>query len=297
MKRFLATFWLFLLFPWVGSAQESRSAADSQNYKTFLEQARRETEKTLRKRQGLVIWIDLKTHGFELFGEETLKDEKFPPGSLMKLITAETLVEKGEVWNYRCVGHEKINGKKYQCWTYRGHGSVDLPRALAYSCNLFFATLGNRMGAEAVLKALKSYSFSETPSLEKLRQAELPKFAIGDSPLFKVSPLEMAVFWQTYLTKMGDPAFAGIRQGLLRSVTEGTASRLKVKGMTFLGKTGTSDSMGKSYKTDGWFLGAAPAESPQAAIVVFLREAHGFEEPVALAEKFFSLAGNLELVQ
>jgi cell division protein FtsI/penicillin-binding protein 2 len=178
------------------------------------------------------------------------------------------------------------------CWTYLGHGLLNLPQALGISCNLFFARLGLALGKEKLLAQLDPYPFSEKNSLnkDKLRGAALANFAIGNSPDFQVTPQEMAKFWNQYLDKISTPAFAPIQQGLVRSAQSGTASRAGASGIQILGKTGTGASMKKSYKTNAWFLGAYPTENPRYALVVFLQEAYGFREAAELAGKIFSLA-------
>ena len=273
-------------------AFESRAEPIQPDPQHFQEQVSREVGIALRKRSGLVIWIDRKSHSSLYFGDLSLKDEKFPPGSLMKLITAEAALRKGESLRYRCVGHDVMDGKKYTCWTYKGHGTLDLPRALALSCNLYFAQLGVKVGLKTLLNQLKVYGFQvESPDLE------IPKFAIGDSPSFRLSPAEVAGFWDRYLDFIQTPEAAGIKQGLLRAVVEGTASRAALKGLEILGKTGTSDSLRAGFATDGWFLGATPADSPRFALVIFLTEAHGFDEPAGLAKKIFLLAKKLGVVE
>jgi cell division protein FtsI/penicillin-binding protein 2 len=287
-----AFFFIFLFLPqgfWVLPIQADTAESLPQ---TFFEQVRKEVDQAIRKRSGLVLWIDRKNHSTFSFGDLSLQQEKFPPGSLMKLITAQAALRKGLSFHYHCVGHDEIEGKKYTCWTYKGHGDVDLPRALALSCNLFFARLGSKIGLEPLLQELKSYGFSP----ESLN-LELPKFAIGDSPAFRVSPLEIAEFWDQYLDFIQKPEASGIKQGLLRAVEEGTASRAGVKGMEILGKTGTADSLRTGFATDGWFLAATPADQPRFALVIFLREAHGFDEPAGLAKKIFLLAKKLGVVE
>lgn len=281
---------LFLIssisFPTNGAVSESSPASDS-----FFQQTRAEVETARRKRDGLAILLDRRTGESYLFGNGDLLKRKFLPGSLMKLITAELALLKGKMPNYECTGHDRIGGKKMHCWTYKGHGPVDFSRALSLSCNLYFASLGGELGWQALAETLRGEGFSEAAALEQRTGTpdQAARLAIGDHPAFRASPEEMMVFWNRYLKKISDPSFSVISQALRRSVTEGTGQKAGSATWEILGKTGTSDSQTPAYKTDGWFLGAYPAEQPRWALLVFLKQAHGFDEAADLAGRIFSI--------
>jgi len=239
---------------------------------------------------GIVIWSDRKTGQKRIFGNKKLSHKYFRPGSLMKLITAEAALGQGLWPNYNCDGQDDIGGKHRHCWTPKGHGPQELTQALAHSCNLYFSKLGNQLNQEGLLRVLKQYGFSQTKNISEEKnnpRLDWIDLAIGDSDFFKVTPLEMATFWDRYLEKLSQSSFQGIRQGLTRSADQGTASRLHTLDFPILSKTGTSDSQRKAYKTDAWFLGAFPAENPRYALLIFLKNAHGYKEPTELAEKIF----------
>jgi len=293
---------LFLLSLFVPPL-ECRGADPASSHQKFLELTRKEVAKATRKRDGIVIWMDRHDGQTLFFGNERLKDEKFPPGSLMKLITAQAAVKKRESLDYTCAGHDEIGGKRVACWTYKGHGKVDLPKALALSCNLYFMKLVMGLGWESLASILAIYDLSPPSPLRERAGVrgglddDLSRLAIGDSPSLQVTPLQMIQLWNQYMNFLQDPRASGIRQGLLRAVTEGTASRAGVSGLEIMGKTGTSDSLRTSFKTDGWFLGATPSDSPRFLLLVFLREAHGFDEPARLAGKIFLLAKKWGVVE
>src|SRR5262249_17937784 len=104
----------------------------------FYQQVFHEVEKTLRNRYGVVFWIDRKESAArqKTFGDGSLAERFFPPGSLMKLVTAEAALRRGEDWKYRCTGHDRIGGRLMFCWKRSGHGEMNLPQALSRSCNL-----------------------------------------------------------------------------------------------------------------------------------------------------------------
>jgi len=74
--------------------------------------------------------------------------------------------------------------------------------------------------------------------------------------------------------------------GLEGSVTFGMAHAAFVTGMTIAGKTGTSVARNRQ-QTHGFFVGYAPAEKPEIAVVVFLAQGRGMDA-AAVAQPVFS---------
>lgn len=72
-----------------------------------------------------------------------------------------------------------------------------------------------------------------------------------------------------------------VREGMARSVLAGTSGNAYFSEMQIAGKTGTAE-FGKEptfrdlFPTHGWFLGFAPYEKPQVAVVVFHQLGAGF---------------------
>lgn len=242
--------------------------------------------RALRYRDGVVVVWNLEGKARWILGNTKLLQKRFLPGSLMKLITAEAASRRGVELKYRCEGHQDWGGHRENCWKARGHGDLDLPRALAQSCNLYFAQLGQKLGWEALRNTLQQYHFS-TASIIHPDGAVLRKLAIGDEGSFTVTPLEMARFWEQYLGKIDQDDFRGIREGLLRAAREGTAQGGALGDVPILAKTGTAEAGGRPYKTHGWFLGAFPPEQPQWAVLIFLKNAHGYREAAQLGGELF----------
>jgi cell division protein FtsI/penicillin-binding protein 2 len=256
----------------------------------FFSRVSREVDRALKRREGVVIWFDRRTGERMVWGDPDLAKQKFRPGSIFKIFLAEEALSQGLKPVYRCAGHDVLGGSRHTCWTRKGHGALDLPLALAQSCNLFFSSLGLQLGSKGLGHLLARHPEFDAVALNDFSQDELMALAIGDSPRLKISPEAMAGFWERFLLRLEEPDYAAIKEGLLRAVEAGTASRASVSGLTALGKTGTSDSEGASYKTDAWFLGAYPAADPRYGFVIFLKEAYGFREPSELARKIFAIA-------
>jgi len=81
-----------------------------------------------------------------------------------------------------------------------------------------------------------------------------------------------------------DPRVWGeLQQAMVGVIETGTARSAKIPGVTWGGKTGSTESKGKKL-THSWFVGFAPANDPKIAIAVLLEEAgHGgdFAAPIA----------------
>jgi penicillin-binding protein 2 len=76
------------------------------------------------------------------------------PGSVFKVVTAAAALETGVIkpdFTLHCAGEVTIYGHLYHDWVWekhRGHGTVDLHRAISQSCDVYFYTLGKLLGIE-----------------------------------------------------------------------------------------------------------------------------------------------------
>jgi penicillin-binding protein 2 len=113
-----------------------------------------------------------------------------------------------------CPGYYHFGNRNYRCWRRGGHGSVDLLRAIAESCDVYFYQVGQRLGIDrlafyATAAGLGSPTGIEldhegnglvpTAAWKKKRtgipwqQGETLSVAIGQG-FNSVTPLQMAVF-------------------------------------------------------------------------------------------------------
>ncbi len=77
----------------------------------------------------------------------------FAPGSTFKVVTALAALEVGAVRPAErvvCPGSYRLGAARFRCWKDHGHGPVDLETSLMRSCDVFFYTMGSRLGLDAL---------------------------------------------------------------------------------------------------------------------------------------------------
>lgn len=140
----------------------------------------------------------------------------YSPGSTFKVIMAVAALQEGFLKpgeKIFCGGTAIFYGQKKHCHRRWGHGKIELAEALERSCNIFFYTLGQRMGIETIEKWSRRFGLGSTtgiglgselaglvPSNEwKMRTHGEPWYpgetisvAIGQGPLH-ITPIQMAV--------------------------------------------------------------------------------------------------------
>jgi len=75
----------------------------------------------------------------------------YPPASTYKIITAMAGLEEGVIddkTSFFCPGHFRFGDRVFRCWNKYGHGKVDVVKALAESCDVFFYQVGLELGIE-----------------------------------------------------------------------------------------------------------------------------------------------------
>ncbi|HEX9190677.1 MAG TPA: penicillin-binding protein 2, partial [Candidatus Deferrimicrobiaceae bacterium] len=82
----------------------------------------------------------------------------YAPGSTVKPFLALAALEEKVQDTGRtvsCPGSFRLGNRVFRCWKEKGHGTVDMYRALVQSCDVFFYTLGLRLGPDRVAKLEK----------------------------------------------------------------------------------------------------------------------------------------------
>jgi cell division protein FtsI/penicillin-binding protein 2/cell division protein FtsW (lipid II flippase) len=258
---------------------------------------------------------------------------EYPPGSTFKLVTAIAALSKDPALRHRTfVCHALPDGRAGTVipgWNRpikddigdHAHGTLDMERAIAVSCNAYFAQLGvHDVGAQLLARTAARLGIS-TGDLRELRRA-LPFASYGQGPVL-ISPFKMARVtaaiaagghmpegrWVTDESNARNdspvevlPASqaAFLAGAMRRVVTEGTArGAMQGTPLSMAGKTGTAQlDVGMPHS---WFTGFAPYDGDPSRRVAFavLVEHGGYGARVAapIAREVMEAARELGLVQ
>lgn len=93
----------------------------------------------------------------------------YPPGSVFKVfMEAAILAERAASPDERvyCPGSYWFKGRQYRCHKKSGHGSVNLHSALVQSCDVYFYTMGQRLGIDTIHRYAAAFGFDELSGIE-----------------------------------------------------------------------------------------------------------------------------------
>ena len=82
-------------------------------------------------------------------------------------------------FNVRCNGGANFYGRFFKCWVKGGHGSVNVHAGIVHSCDVFFYTVGNKLGIDNIAE------YAEQAGLGKKTGIDLPGEAEGLMPSTK----------------------------------------------------------------------------------------------------------------
>ena len=94
---------------------------------------------------------------------------QYPPGSVFKIATALAAISEGIVTpdaTYFCGGSLNFGNRRYGCWKKGGHGTVDFQRALIESCDVYFYSVGMRLGVDKIAKYANSLGLGKKTGID-----------------------------------------------------------------------------------------------------------------------------------
>lgn len=94
---------------------------------------------------------------------------QYPPGSIFKIpmavaaLETKTMSPSSTVF---CNGGYQFGKRVYHDWKASGHGYVDLHNALVHSCDVYFYTVGQRMGIDVMAEFGKDFGLGKATGVE-----------------------------------------------------------------------------------------------------------------------------------
>jgi penicillin-binding protein 2 len=85
---------------------------------------------------------------------------QYPPGSTYKIIMAVAGLEEGIIntnTTVHCNGFFPFGNRVFKDWKKGGHGAVNVHSALVQSCDVFFYTIGHRLGIDTIARYAKGF--------------------------------------------------------------------------------------------------------------------------------------------
>jgi len=148
---------------------------------------------------------------------------QYSPGSVFKIITAFSALESGNIAEYdrvECRGSIEVGNRVFKCWNLDGHGWLDINRALPFSCNVFFGTIGMRAGVSKMIEFAKMFELGKATGIDLPEEksgfvpdksmVDALNLSIGQGPLL-VTPLQLVSListvanggniWKPYIVK------------------------------------------------------------------------------------------------
>jgi stage II sporulation protein D len=298
------------------TANSTQSALSESELDAALQKV---AEESLGDREGAVIVIDPQNGRLRAVVNPRIAFEQtFPPGSAIKPFTALAALRAGLVnseFRHQCRTRYARDDFEIVCSHPVSNSPFSMRQALAYSCNDFFARVGERLSEGAFNSTLGAFGFGEKTGVHADESSgELPRGewsareALGESDHLLVTPVQLITAYAALVNggrlhrpqQSADGALtpqerlrlniapehrAALIEGMRGSVKYGTASKAGIgslPGYAF-GKTGTSTSSVR-WRTQGWFVGFAAEKSPTGppraekvslGALVFLKRAHG----------------------
>jgi len=93
----------------------------------------------------------------------------YPPGSIVKMITAITLLENSEFDPNKtqlCEGHYQFGDRLFGCWVDEGHGEMDLTAAMLNSCDVYFYKNVNLIEFDYLSESFQSFGFGIATNID-----------------------------------------------------------------------------------------------------------------------------------
>ncbi len=114
-----------------------------------------------------VEWEALRDHPDHPLEDKSIRGI-YAPGSTYKLFTAAAGLGTNTInerTTFTCTGSFRFGNRTFNCWQKKGHGVVDLKKAIQYSCDVYFYNTGVKVGVDRLAEYAKSFGLGVRPGL------------------------------------------------------------------------------------------------------------------------------------
>jgi cell division protein FtsI/penicillin-binding protein 2 len=284
----------------------------AENLQLFLNQI-------MQGKPGAVIVSNPKTGRIlAIWNTHTALHEAFPPGSTAKVVASAAALEEGVIGpteRIQCRRVPRVLGEAYHCSHPPAARPFDLADALANSCNYFFSELSARLSSAELAHWYAAFGFGAAgentlPGEVHIRDNPREKaLAVLGEQGVTATPAQVLLAYSAIamhgevfrliapgqnqapsidrVVPLHKQTLAALAAGLREGVVSGIGRAAAVEGVAVAGKTGTAPALDGSRSTHAWFVGYAPADAPEVALVVFLKRGTGAGNAAPLAGRLF----------
>ncbi len=117
-------------------------------------------------------WKKISSNPFHPMEDRAISGQ-YPPGSTYKLVVAAAALEEGIITpetSVYCDGTFHLGNRMFRCWQKKGHGRVNLHRAIVESCDVYFYNLGKQLGVDKIAYYAKAFGFGSPTGLPLARE-------------------------------------------------------------------------------------------------------------------------------
>lgn len=118
-------------------------------------------------------WNELISNPFRPLENKATQAE-YPPASTYKIVTAIAGLEEKVIdadTQFYCPGFYRYGNRVYRCWKRSGHGDVNLVKALAQSCDVYFYQVGEAVGVDRLARYAKAFGLGDPTGVALDREA------------------------------------------------------------------------------------------------------------------------------
>ena len=98
---------------------------------------------------------------------------QYPPGSTYKPVVAAAALEEGLITpenTFYCNGTFQMGDRTFRCWQQKGHGNVNLHRAIVESCDVYFYNLGKLLGVDRIADYARAFGLGAPSGIDLNRE-------------------------------------------------------------------------------------------------------------------------------